>query len=180
MLDHILKSVTYDPNEPDPPSSKPCEHFDLICGTSSGGLLAILFGCLEMTCAEARSAYERLGRSMFIEDSHGAGPASPNRTAFILELEKIIESSTGDAHALMKGGKKPLCHVSDFAVDIICTPALTPLPLCDPASRFLSRLPRRVPLWLGPHHISFVTTPLQGERPNRLQLATDSQSKRQF
>jgi patatin-like phospholipase/acyl hydrolase len=27
---------------------KPCEHFDLICGTSTGGLIAIMLGLLGM------------------------------------------------------------------------------------------------------------------------------------
>jgi patatin-like phospholipase/acyl hydrolase len=33
---------------------RPCEVFDLICGTSTGGLIAIMLGRLEMVCSNFR------------------------------------------------------------------------------------------------------------------------------
>src|SRR5579859_1982763 len=33
---------------------RPCEVFDLICGTSTGGLIAIMLGRLEMVCSNIR------------------------------------------------------------------------------------------------------------------------------
>jgi Patatin-like phospholipase len=32
----------------------PCEYFDLICGTSTGGLIALMLGRLRMVCKELR------------------------------------------------------------------------------------------------------------------------------
>ena len=44
---------------------KPCEVFDLIAGTSTGGLIAIMLGRLRMTVKEAIDAYLALSRNVF-------------------------------------------------------------------------------------------------------------------
>jgi patatin-like phospholipase/acyl hydrolase len=55
---YILKEVmaqiarehkTEYPNAPDL-FPRPCEYFDLICGTSTGGLIALMLGRLRMVC----------------------------------------------------------------------------------------------------------------------------------
>lgn len=38
-------------------SPKPCDYFDMICGTSTGGLIAIMLGRLEMTVEQCIEAY---------------------------------------------------------------------------------------------------------------------------
>jgi patatin-like phospholipase/acyl hydrolase len=43
---------------------RPCEVFDLICGTSTGGLIAIMLGRLEMVCPN----FHHLVRSLPIVD----------------------------------------------------------------------------------------------------------------
>lgn len=40
-------------------------HFDLIVGTSTGGLLAMIFGRLRLSIAKARDLYRRLGQDIF-------------------------------------------------------------------------------------------------------------------
>jgi predicted acylesterase/phospholipase RssA len=49
----------------DHPPVKPCEVFDLIGGTSTGGLIAIMLGRLEMTVDECISAYRQLIKEVF-------------------------------------------------------------------------------------------------------------------
>ncbi|KAL9617923.1 MAG: hypothetical protein Q9160_007289 [Pyrenula sp. 1 TL-2023] len=49
---------------------KPCEVFDLIGGTSTGGLIAIMLGRLDMDVNECISAYNRLMESVFEGKSH--------------------------------------------------------------------------------------------------------------
>jgi hypothetical protein len=47
---------------------KPCDYFDLICGTSSGGIVALMLARLEMTIGEAFKAFEKLTRDVFEKD----------------------------------------------------------------------------------------------------------------
>ena len=48
LMDQI--SLDYQNQNPDAPeiSPRPCEYFDLICGTSTGGLIALMLGRLRM------------------------------------------------------------------------------------------------------------------------------------
>jgi hypothetical protein len=65
----------------------------MICGTSDGGLLAIFFGRLQMSCDEAQVAYEQLCDALFEYDaSTGHIMISPNgRANFTAKLENIID-----------------------------------------------------------------------------------------
>ncbi|PGH27746.1 hypothetical protein AJ80_00534 [Polytolypa hystricis UAMH7299] len=49
---------------------KPCEVFDLIGGSSTGGLIAIMLGRLEMDVDECIEAYNNLVESVFGEKLH--------------------------------------------------------------------------------------------------------------
>lgn len=44
---------------------KPCDIFDLIVGTSTGGLIAVMLGRLQMTIDECLLEYERTGEAVF-------------------------------------------------------------------------------------------------------------------
>ena len=44
---------------------RPCDVFDLIVGTSTGGLIAIMLGRLHMTVDECIEQYEVLGKKVF-------------------------------------------------------------------------------------------------------------------
>lgn len=44
---------------------KPCEYFDLIGGTSTGGLIAVMLGRLEMSIEDAITAYKELAPEIF-------------------------------------------------------------------------------------------------------------------
>ncbi|KAI3326266.1 acyl transferase/acyl hydrolase/lysophospholipase [Xylariaceae sp. AK1471] len=48
--------ITIDPESP----PKPCEYFDMIGGTSTGGLIAIMLGRLQMTVDDCIDAYTSL------------------------------------------------------------------------------------------------------------------------
>lgn len=59
ILQRIMNSI----NAQSPP--KPCEYFDMICGTSTGGLIAIMLGRLEMSVEECISEYKTLSSKVF-------------------------------------------------------------------------------------------------------------------
>ena len=48
---------------PSPP--KPCEIFDLICGTSTGGIIALILGRLKVTVEEAIDIYCDVSKEIF-------------------------------------------------------------------------------------------------------------------
>ncbi|KAG8920533.1 hypothetical protein FRC00_009863 [Tulasnella sp. 408] len=50
------------------PNAKPCEWFDLIGGTSTGGLIAIMLGRLRMSIPECIDAYRELAKDVFDVD----------------------------------------------------------------------------------------------------------------
>lgn len=51
-------------------SPKPCDYFDMISGTSTGGLIAIMLGRLCMTVDECIDAYTSLSDKVFEKRSH--------------------------------------------------------------------------------------------------------------
>lgn len=87
-------------------SPRPRDHFSLICGVGSGGLVAILFGILGMRCDEAMDAYVRLGQLVFKEEvvdgRIAVTPREPNRSRFKEELERLVEKYLGDKDATIK------------------------------------------------------------------------------
>ncbi|KIJ40903.1 hypothetical protein M422DRAFT_60526 [Sphaerobolus stellatus SS14] len=62
ILDAVMNEVGRQAGTPAP---KPCDYFDMIAGTSTGGLVAIMLGRLRMTIAQCMEAYDTLSRSIF-------------------------------------------------------------------------------------------------------------------
>ena len=54
---HIINHLTKETYQ------KPWEIFDMICGSSAGGLIAILLGRLKLDCATAITVYKKLTES---------------------------------------------------------------------------------------------------------------------
>ncbi|KAM5370882.1 hypothetical protein ACJZ2D_008315 [Fusarium nematophilum] len=59
ILRHLMKRV--DPRHP----PKPCDYFDIIGGTSTGGLIAIMLGRLRMSIPECIDRYKELSAQVF-------------------------------------------------------------------------------------------------------------------
>jgi patatin-like phospholipase/acyl hydrolase len=68
ILRRIFRSLVSEGNLDNEP--RPCEVFDLIAGTSTGGLIAVMLGRLHMTVDECIAAYEEVGKKIF-----GSGPS---------------------------------------------------------------------------------------------------------
>lgn len=52
---------------------KPCEHFDLIVGTGTGGLIALMLGRLRLDLETCKEVYVRMTRKVFETDKTIAG-----------------------------------------------------------------------------------------------------------
>ncbi|KAF9467923.1 acyl transferase/acyl hydrolase/lysophospholipase [Collybia nuda] len=79
------------------PGKKPCEVFDLICGTAAGGLIAILLGRLHMTCKDAIKAYDDMEQTLFgtvTLDDISKMTRGFDTTAFQKSLEQYIGNKT--------------------------------------------------------------------------------------
>jgi patatin-like phospholipase/acyl hydrolase len=63
VLRRILRTISADTGSSTLP--KPCDIFDLIAGTSTGGIIAVMLGRLHMTVDECIEAYEHLGKEVF-------------------------------------------------------------------------------------------------------------------
>ncbi|KAH7907765.1 acyl transferase/acyl hydrolase/lysophospholipase [Hygrophoropsis aurantiaca] len=104
-LHHLMRELTADPDVD--PVPLPCEVFDLICGTSTGGLIAVLLGRFGLDCMKAMSIYKELGTSLFgavggkgWDSIVEAGGLSPN--AFEEKLASIVKKYTGEEDTPMR------------------------------------------------------------------------------
>jgi len=64
----ILKQLMEFINPEQPP--KPCDYFDMIGGTSTGGLIAIMLGRLRMSVDECMAEYQQISSSVFTKVRH--------------------------------------------------------------------------------------------------------------
>jgi len=92
---HVFKK------ESDQPNLQPCDFFDLIVGTSTGGIIALMLGRLRMSIEECIQAYSALGEMIF-----GKKQGWPHEERFNAErlkdaIQGIVESKTGDKNALL-------------------------------------------------------------------------------
>ncbi|KAL2886102.1 putative acyl transferase acyl hydrolase lysophospholipase [Ceratocystis lukuohia] len=90
ILERIMQEIKELENLSEVP--RPCDIFELIGGTSAGGIIAIMLGRLEMTVGESIIAYQKLAETAFvsnwensIQKSSGIFPAA--------ELENAIKQT---------------------------------------------------------------------------------------
>ena len=90
------------------PNAKPCEYFDMMAGTSTGGILAIMLGRLRMTVDECIATYNELAGEIFgstvfakIDNASDTG-ARYSAKALENAVKKIVKRKTGDPDAPMR------------------------------------------------------------------------------
>jgi predicted acylesterase/phospholipase RssA len=80
--------ATVDPESP----PKPCDYFDMIGGTSTGGLIAIMLGRLHMTVDECTNAYTSLSDKVFEQKAHRVKISGKLQGRFdSAELERAVK-----------------------------------------------------------------------------------------
>ncbi|KAJ5781110.1 hypothetical protein N7457_006270 [Penicillium paradoxum] len=74
----------------------PCEHFDLIGGTSTGGIIAIMLGRLRMSVDECIRAYKKVARQAFTPKRNAILPARSKGAFSAQALEEAIKQTVRD------------------------------------------------------------------------------------
>ncbi|KAJ5811278.1 hypothetical protein N7474_007579, partial [Penicillium riverlandense] len=104
--------VTVDPESP----PKPCDYFDMIGGTSTGGLIAIMLGRLHMTVDECIDAYTCLSNKVFEKKKHRVTMKGQIQGRFdTAKLERavkqILSDRSFDPDTLLKDSPNAPCKV---------------------------------------------------------------------
>jgi hypothetical protein len=92
----------------------PCEVFDLICGTSIGGLIAILLGRLGLDCQTAIEVYEKTVKTLFKGNRDVwdivANGEHLETSYFESYMGQIVAQVAGGATVSIKENLDPLMH----------------------------------------------------------------------
>lgn len=80
---------------------KPCDHFDLIVGTGTGGLIAIMLGRLRLDIETCKELYVRMTRMVFETDKTIAGIPYRSTLFKATKLEDAIKECVRD-HTIYK------------------------------------------------------------------------------
>lgn len=81
---------------------KPCDHFDLIVGTGTGGLIAIMLGRLRLDLETCKELYVRMTRMVFQTDKTIAGIPYRSTLFKASKLEEAIRSAVRE-HTVYDG-----------------------------------------------------------------------------
>lgn len=97
----------------DPP--RPCDVFDMIGGTSTGGLIAIMLGRLRMTAKEAIDAYLKLSPKIFTKKRSRLGwnlafQAQYDGDALKAGVKEMLLDRGLDEDALLKDDSDSQCR----------------------------------------------------------------------
>ncbi|KAJ7077531.1 FabD/lysophospholipase-like protein [Mycena belliarum] len=78
---------------------KPCEYFDMMCGTSTGGMIALMLGRLQMSIEEAIDAYDSLAQFVFSETKPTWKDGRYKASRLEAAIKKIVEEKSESQNA---------------------------------------------------------------------------------
>ncbi|RDB16830.1 Kinesin light chain [Hypsizygus marmoreus] len=82
---------------------RPCDYFDLIGGVSTGGLIALMLGRLQMPIGDAIQTYVQFTHQVFVSHKWFGGKEGMFKaTQFEKSFQAIVKSALGDPGALMR------------------------------------------------------------------------------
>ncbi|KAK7047686.1 hypothetical protein VNI00_006454 [Paramarasmius palmivorus] len=100
ILNELMKSLADSTGK----VPKPCEVFDFIIGTSTGGLIALLVGRLGLSVEEARAKYLELGTKIFVNDKGNIDYVLKGTSRYdTRKLEGFYRDILGDQSLLLPG-----------------------------------------------------------------------------
>jgi hypothetical protein len=144
MLAKVLQNTQPHLTEQDALALRPCEYFDLIVGTSAGGLLAIMLGRLSMTLGQALEHFNAFKKKVFQNDK-GLKQMLLRGERFDLErMRQAVKDILQGEDGLFMKAEDAGCYVCRF-LEARESPNATERPLSRFASHrltFLARLSR--------------------------------------
>ncbi|KAH8595394.1 hypothetical protein B0O99DRAFT_686812 [Bisporella sp. PMI_857] len=110
ILQHLMETI--DPENP----PKPCDYFDMIGGTSTGGLIAIMLGRLKMSIDDCIDAYLSLSDRVFQKQRHRVTVKGNIQGRFDSEelaraVKEVITAQDLQENALLKDVSNGACKV---------------------------------------------------------------------
>ncbi|XP_014550452.1 hypothetical protein COCVIDRAFT_115445 [Bipolaris victoriae FI3] len=118
IMDRLSRELKKDP------PLRPCEVFDLIGGTSTGGLIAIMLGRLEMSVDECIDAYSELAADVFGEKLHrlpvtirGAVQSRFDSGRLENAIRNVVAQSGASETALFNDGVERGCRTFVCSID---------------------------------------------------------------
>jgi hypothetical protein len=97
---------------------KPCDHFDLIVGTGTGGLIAIMLGRLRLDLETCKEVYVRMTRKVFETDKTIAGIPYRSTLFKASKLEEAIRECVRE-HTIFESegndGDSPFDEISPMS-----------------------------------------------------------------
>ncbi|KAL4201106.1 hypothetical protein AMTRI_Chr02g256950 [Amborella trichopoda] len=121
------------------------EMFDLICGTSTGGMLAVALGIKQMTLDQCEEVYKKLGKLVFAEPT----PKDNEAATWREKLDQLYKSSSQSFRVVVHGSKhsadqfetllKELCADEDG--DLLIESAVKKVPKVFVVSTLVSVMP---------------------------------------
>lgn len=112
---YVLQKLMEQINPDDPP--KPCDYFDMIGGTSTGGLIAIMLGRLGMTVQECIDSYMTISDTVFVKKTsmpvsfRGRVQERYDSGKLAATVRKLLSGRGLDPEALLKTDTTSSCHV---------------------------------------------------------------------
>ncbi|KAF8961390.1 acyl transferase/acyl hydrolase/lysophospholipase [Flammula alnicola] len=90
---------------------KPCDYFDLIGGTSTGGIIALMLGRLRMDVDQAIKYYDDLAKHVFSDPKRWGGDGKFKATKLEEAIKSVVKDVTGDSESpLLEGDEAGVCR----------------------------------------------------------------------
>ena len=104
ILKHLMELIDHE----NPP--KPCEYFNMIGGTSTGGIIALMIGKLQMGIDECIAEYERLTSKVFTKCQRGVTWRGTiqgrfDHDALVIGVQDLLVRKGLDKDSLLKDPK---------------------------------------------------------------------------
>ncbi|KAK5137218.1 hypothetical protein LTR08_000723 [Meristemomyces frigidus] len=101
---------------------KPCDHFDLIAGTGTGGLIAIMLGRLRLDLDTCKEVYVRMTRRVFETDKTFAGIPYKSTMFKASKLEEAIRECVREHTVFEDEGNDVLANATPMSQDVPTRP----------------------------------------------------------